>query len=356
MRGRGGFIGANVTPVASAPNSAASGVWNLREAEALKRAGTWPTAPTVPGAPTSVSGTASGNAQVSLTWAAPSSTGGISITDYTVQYSSDSGNSWTTLSRSASAATSATVTGLTNGTSYVFRVAAVNGIGTGAYSTASSSVTPINDQYWSNVALLMRMEGSGNVFTDSSPSARTITAFGSVTQTTAQYKWGAKSAVFNGTTDWLSTTVSPIGTGDFAAEAWFYVNGSNSEYRHIFDTRTSDNNGFSLGVDDQNRIFLFSINSFRVQAGSVSANTWHHLALVRSSGNVRVYLNGTQVGSTWVDSTNYSQTALLIGRYYANTTQYQWLGNLDDIRLTVGSSRGYTGSTITVPTAAFPSW
>ena len=42
MRGRGGFIGANVTPAAAAINSAASGVWNLREAEALKRAGTWP--------------------------------------------------------------------------------------------------------------------------------------------------------------------------------------------------------------------------------------------------------------------------------------------------------------------------
>lgn len=45
MRGRGGFIGANVTPAASSPNSAASGMWNLREAESLKRAGTWPSAP-----------------------------------------------------------------------------------------------------------------------------------------------------------------------------------------------------------------------------------------------------------------------------------------------------------------------
>jgi len=42
MRGRGGFIGANVTPASAAINSAASGVWNLREAESLKRAGTWP--------------------------------------------------------------------------------------------------------------------------------------------------------------------------------------------------------------------------------------------------------------------------------------------------------------------------
>ena len=43
-RGRGGFIGANVVPAAAAFNSAASGLWTVREAEGFKRAGTWPTA------------------------------------------------------------------------------------------------------------------------------------------------------------------------------------------------------------------------------------------------------------------------------------------------------------------------
>jgi hypothetical protein len=42
-RGRGGFIGTNVVPAAAAFNSAASGLWTVREQEALKRAGTWPT-------------------------------------------------------------------------------------------------------------------------------------------------------------------------------------------------------------------------------------------------------------------------------------------------------------------------
>lgn len=42
-RPRGGIIGVNATPAASAINSAASGVWTLREAEANRRAGTWPT-------------------------------------------------------------------------------------------------------------------------------------------------------------------------------------------------------------------------------------------------------------------------------------------------------------------------
>jgi hypothetical protein len=43
-RGRGGYIGFNRVPAAAGGNSAASGVWSLREAEALKRAGTWPVA------------------------------------------------------------------------------------------------------------------------------------------------------------------------------------------------------------------------------------------------------------------------------------------------------------------------
>ena len=102
---------------------------------------TTPSAVTAPNAPTSLSGTA-GNGQVSLSWTAPASNGGAAITDYAVQYSSNSGSTWATFSDGASTATSATVTGLTNGTAYTFRVAAVNSVGTGAYSSASASVTP----------------------------------------------------------------------------------------------------------------------------------------------------------------------------------------------------------------------
>jgi surface protein len=94
-----------------------------------------------PGAPTGVSGTA-GSSQVSLSWTAPSDNGGSAITDYVVQYSSDSGSSWMTFSDGTSTDTTATVTGLTAGTAYVFQVAAVNAAGTGSYSTPSSSVTP----------------------------------------------------------------------------------------------------------------------------------------------------------------------------------------------------------------------
>ena len=137
MRGQGGYIGFNRT----AATTAASGIWTLREAEAMRRAGTWPSAPTVPGTPTSLSATG-GNAQVALSWTAPADNGGTAITDYAVQFSSDSGSTWSTFADGTSTTTSATVTGLTNGTAYVFRVAATNSAGTGAYTAASSSVTP----------------------------------------------------------------------------------------------------------------------------------------------------------------------------------------------------------------------
>jgi hypothetical protein len=80
--------------------------------------------------------------QVALTWTAPGNTGGEDITDYVIQYKLASDSAWSSFSDATSTATSATVTGLTNDVPYVFRVAAVNVIGTGAYSAESASITP----------------------------------------------------------------------------------------------------------------------------------------------------------------------------------------------------------------------
>ncbi|MEK7292633.1 MAG: fibronectin type III domain-containing protein, partial [Actinomycetota bacterium] len=116
----------------SATNSAGTGATSVVSASVTPR--------TTPGAPTSVAGT-SGNTQVSLTWTAPASNGGSAITDYVIQSSPD-GTTYTTFADGTSTTTSATVTGLTNGQAYTFRVAAVNVAGTGNYSTVSASVTP----------------------------------------------------------------------------------------------------------------------------------------------------------------------------------------------------------------------
>ncbi len=94
---------------------------------------------TTPGVPTIGTAT-SGNASATVTWTAPSSNGGSTITGYVV--TPYIGATAQTAQTFNSAATSETVTGLTNGTAYTFKVAAINGIGTGTASGASNSVTP----------------------------------------------------------------------------------------------------------------------------------------------------------------------------------------------------------------------
>ncbi len=76
----------------------------------------------------------SGNMQVALDWDAPFYTGTSSITDYGVQYKLTSDSSWSTFSDGTSTTTATTVTGLTNSSSYDFRVYAVNSSGNSSYS------------------------------------------------------------------------------------------------------------------------------------------------------------------------------------------------------------------------------
>ena len=77
---------------------------------------------------------------VFLDWTAPASDGGSPVTTYRITV-----RTGTTVVRTldvAAPATSTLVTGLTNGTAYNFRVAAINALGTGPLSAASNTVTP----------------------------------------------------------------------------------------------------------------------------------------------------------------------------------------------------------------------
>lgn len=93
------------------------------------------TKPAAPGAPQSVVAVA-GNRKAVVAWTAPASENGSPITGYTVT-SNPGGVSVTT-----TGALNATVTGLTNGTSYTFTVTATNAIGEGPASAASNAVVP----------------------------------------------------------------------------------------------------------------------------------------------------------------------------------------------------------------------
>jgi hypothetical protein len=85
-----------------------------------------------------------GDRQISLTWTAPVNNGGVALTGYSVQRSTDGGRTWTNALTTSPSALTATITGLTNGVAYVFRVSATSSAGTGAASTwvTSAPVAP----------------------------------------------------------------------------------------------------------------------------------------------------------------------------------------------------------------------
>jgi hypothetical protein len=141
-----------------------------------------------------------------------------------VQYSTSASSGFATFSDGTSTTTSATVTGLTNGTIYYFKVAAVNYVGTGAYSAVSSGVTPLVSYFNAVSNLIAVANANGSVdLAWSAPTASNLQIYGysvgfydlDVIGGTASGGWGVWTN--QGTTYSLSTGMfsgsNPVTTG-----------------------------------------------------------------------------------------------------------------------------------------------
>ena len=180
---------------------------------------------TVPSVPTALSGV-SGNGTVTLSWSAPSNDGGNPITGYTV--TPYIGAVAQTPSVFASAATTQTIGGLTNGTAYTFTVIATNGVGNSAASTPSAAVTPATVP--SVPTALSGVSGNGTVTLSwSAPSndggnpitGYTVTPYiGAVAQTPSVFASVATTQTIGGLTNgtaYTFTVIATNGVGNSAA-------------------------------------------------------------------------------------------------------------------------------------------
>jgi hypothetical protein len=196
----------------------------------------------------------------------------------------------------------------------------------------------------SNTSLLLNFTNGGIIDATSKTILETV---GDTQANTTVFKYGTGSIRFDGTGDYLQGQTSDLygfGTGDFTLECWVYPLAAN--YSWLFDFRpvgTSANAALPALYGETGGLIYYVSGANRIVGPTLTLNTWSHVALARSGTSTRLFLNGTQVGSTWTDTTNYGATATFkFGRnentFYAN--QYA-----DDIRITKGVARYTTNFT-----------
>jgi len=182
-------------------------------------------------------------------------------------------------------------------------------------------------------------------------TSKTIKFNGNAKLQTGNKKFGTASANFDGINSYLSVGANDefgFGTDDFTLEAWIYVASTVGE-QPIYDLRAGINTDTApyFYIDGTSLKYNFG-NSNVITGGTISANTWHHVAVSKLSTGTRMYLDGNQVGSTYVDNNNYGFTKpVFIGANF-NLANY-FTGNIDDIR--ISNSARYLDTTYTVPTS-----
>jgi hypothetical protein len=224
-----------------------------------------------------------------------------------------------------------------------------------------------------SVSLLLNMEGAGSTFVDYSGSPKTITALYGATQSTSVPRFGSKSLYLSGTTfgsaPYLSVPYSSafdLSTGDWTVECWAYPT-SLSGTLNMFAINNASGQfaQASVIVNDNGSAYVLSqgangewLDTTLVSAGTFQSNTWHHVAYVRSGSTFRLYVNGTSVysftsSSALNNGSGISTIGTRVGVGSEGAGSSTWQGYIDEFRVTKGVAR-YSGSTITVPTAAFP--
>ena len=259
--------------------------------------------------------------------------------------------SWQTvtsgISRSVSTITSNTTTvGGTANTDYV----------------VFANMSATGDPSYASVTALLAGDGSNNstTITDSSSLASNWTASGNAKLSTATKKYGTASISFDASastriTASAATSNFAFGTSAFTIEFWLYLNNTASNMT-IIDFRPTTTSGiYPVVYVKSGGTPAFNVNEVDLITGgsTLAASTWYHIAVSRTGTSTRLFINGTQTGSTYSDSNSYlcGTSRPLIGASGYDLTP-NFSGFLDDVRITKSVGR-YTTSFIPASAALF---
>lgn len=195
------------------------------------------------------------------------------------------------------------------------------------------------DSYNASLNLNMHMNGTegGTVFIDDTGKA-TITVHGNTnTNTTTKYL-GNASAYFDGNGDYLSianSTYYDFGTGNFTISFWVNLSSTvNDQGIFTLQGGTTNYDVLSIRTAPSDTIW-FRSSGTNFGTYSVSANTWYHIAIIRSGNTLYSYVNGVSLGSKNVTGLSYSNAGdSWIGQYY--DSGYSINGYIDEFAIWKG--------------------
>ena len=149
------------------------------------------------------------------------------------------------------------------------------------------------------------------------------------------------SLFFNGSGDKVTMSSSSdfaLGTGDFTIELWFKKTTSNaSEY--LFDFGTNQLSMYFLTTD---RLYYYAnaggSNTGNVEIGTVGINEWNHVAAVRQSGVIKLFLNG-KLTHTQNEPRDWSSAQNFTIGQYGGGGNYSFEGYMQDFRLYKGVAK-----------------
>ena len=198
-------------------------------------------------------------------------------------------------------------------------------------------------------------KGEGQ-FTTALEEGKTLTPQADARLDTSIKKFGTASLELDGTGDFVSIeTVDDFGfgTANFAVEAFVYAT-STTGTSTIFDFRTSDSDTAPRLYQTGGTLKFGTDTTEHLSGGTLSLNTWHHVALARYNGTTKIFLDGTSVTGSGgdTDNRNYGNTKPLnIGSSHGTTGGDFFTGRIDEVRVSHGTAR-FTGN-FTAPSSEY---